>query len=232
MVDYTPWDRLLQTYVNDRGRVNYARWQQESASELGQWLASVSHTDLQCLERDAAIAFLLNLYNALTIQQVLQRYPIDSIRPKILGIPNWLAFLRFFNRKFYTLNEQPLSLNGIEHDILRSQFAEPRIHFALVCASVGCPWLRPGAYWPDQLEQQLDGDVRQFVHNPEKVRYDAEAGVLYCSKIFKWYAEDFLKEAYSIAAYINRYRPDSPVPENAPLQHLPYSWQLNQRTSS
>jgi len=232
MVDWTPWNRLLQEYVNDRGRVDYARWQREAASELDQWLASVSHTDLQSLERATAIAFLLNLYNALTIQQVLQRYPIDSIRPQILGIPNWLAFLRFFNRKNYLLNGQKVSLNGLEHDRLRSQFDEPRIHFTLVCASVGCPWLRPGAYWPDQLDAQLDEDARQFIHNPDKVRYDAESGVLYCSKIFKWYAEDFLQEAYTIAAYINRYRPDAPVPEAAPIKYLPYSWQLNQRTSS
>lgn len=232
MVDLTPWDRLLQQYVNDRGRVDYLRWQQEAAQELDQWLTAVSSTEIQNLERAVAIAFLINLYNALTIQQVLQHYPLDSIRPKILGIPNWLAFLRFFNQKIYTLGEQAVSLNGLEHDILRSRFAEPRIHFALVCASVGCPWLRPEAYRPDQLDQQLDEDARQFIQNPEKVRYDAAAGVLYCSKIFKWYAEDFLKEAAAIATYLNRYRPDAPIPADADIQYLPYSWQLNQRTSS
>ena len=232
MVDWTPWDRWLQEYVNDQGRVDYARWQQQSTADLDQWLAAVSETAVAELEPEAAIAFWINLYNALTIQQVLHRYPLDSIRPQILGIPNWLAFLRFFNRKIYTLRGQQLSLNNLEHDRLRSQFNEPRIHFALVCASVGCPWLRPEAYWPDQLHQQLDADAHQFIQNPEKVRYDAATNVLYCSKIFKWYDADFLAEADAIAAYINRYRPEQPVPVDATIEYLPYSWRLNQRTSS
>lgn len=233
MVDWTPWDRWLQEYVNDQGQVDYASWQRQSAPELEQWLSSVSPTEVAQLERAAAIAFLINLYNALTIQQVLQRYPIDSIRPKLLGIiPNWPAFLRFFNQKIYPLQGQPVSLNGIEHGLLRSRYAEPRVHFTLVCASVGCPWLRPGAYWPDQLNQQLDAAARQFIHNPEKVRYDAAANVLYCSKIFKWYAEDWCQEADTIIDYINRYRPAAPLPADAAIAYLPYSWQLNQRTSS
>lgn len=232
MVDWTPWDRWLQEYVNDQGQVDYASWQRQSASALEEWLSSVSHTRVDPLEQAAAIAFLINLYNALTIQQVLQRYPLDSIRPHILGIPNWFAFLHFFNPKIYPLQGQPVSLNGLEHGLLRSRYSEPRIHFTLVCASVGCPWLRPGAYWPNQLTQQLDAAARQFIHNPEKVRYDAAANVLYCSKIFQWYAEDFLQEADTIAAYINRYRLDAPIPAEAAIEYLPYSWQLNQRTSS
>lgn len=223
---------MLQEYVNDQGQVDYARWQQESAQKLDQWLASVQKTNLQALDRESAIALLLNLYNALTIQQVLQQYPIRSIRPTILGIPNWLAFWWFFSKKVYTLNGQSLSLNAIEHNILRSRFQESRIHFALVCASVGCPLLRAEAYFPGRLIQQLDDDAQRFINDPDKVRYDAASQTLRCSKIFKWYQPDFLAAAGSIVTYINRYYAGGKLPSKTPIAYLPYSWSLNQRTSS
>lgn len=237
MIDFIPWDRMLQEYVDDQGRVDYARWQQTSAAELDQWLDSLSAIDLQTLGRDSAIAFLLNLYNALTIRQVLRQYPIGSIRPSILGIPNWLAFLRFFSKEIYTLNGRRLSLDGIEHGILRSQFPEPRIHFALVCASIGCPLLRSGAYFPDMLPLQLEEDAHRFINNPDKVRYKPGSQILYCSKIFKWYEADFLTITDSIAGYVNLYRTGIKPPPSTTLAYLPYSWALNdqrsdQRTSS
>jgi hypothetical protein len=232
MIDFTPWDRMLQKYVNDQGRVDYACWQQESAQELDQWLVSVHRINLQALDQDNAIAFLINLYNALTIQQVLQKYPLLSIRPKLLGIPNWLAFLRFFTKKIYTLNGQSLSLNAIEHVILRQQFQEPRIHFALVCASIGCPLMRPGAYVPDRLTLQLEEDAYRFINNPDKVCYEADHQILYCSKIFKWYEADFLTGANSIVAYINRYRTGIKPAKTVKVAYLPYNWNLNQRMSS
>jgi len=231
MVDFSPWDHLLQKYVDDQGRVDYKRWQQGAITELDQWLMSVKQVDLTMLNREGAIAFLINLYNALTIQQVLQNYPIQSIRPTFLGIPNWLAFLRFFTRKIYILNGQSLSLNAIEHNILRKKFKEPRIHFALVCASMGCPLLRSGAYGPDSLDSQLNEDAYRFINNPDKVRYEAKEQILYCSKIFKWYKADFLTDADSIADYVSRYHAEVSLPKNTKIAYLPYSWNLNQRTS-
>jgi Protein of unknown function, DUF547 len=232
MFDFTLWDNMLREYVNDRGRVDYARWQQASARELDRWLVDVRQTELQALDRDGAIAFLVNLYNALTVQQVLRNYPIPSIRPKVLGIPNWLALLWFFARKRYTLKGQSLSLNTIEHNILRQQFQDPRIHFALVCASIGCPLLRSGAYVPDTVSRQLEEEACRFVNNPDKVRYDPTSQTLYCSKIFKWYRADFLTVVGSIPAYINLYRTGVKLPEMVEIVYLPYSWDLNQRTSS
>jgi hypothetical protein len=230
--DFTPWNDMLQTYVDDEGQVNYAGWQRESARDLDQWLADVCPTHLEALARETAIAFLINLYNALTIQQVLQTYPIQSIRPTILGIPNWLAFLRFFTRPIYHLNGRSLSLNALEHGILRRKFSEPRIHFALVCASIGCPLLRAEAYWPDRLTAQLEEDAYRFIDNPSKVHYDTTSQTLYCSKIFKWYKADFLTVADSVAAYIYRYQTEIEMPSSVTIAYLPYSWELNQRTSS
>ncbi|MEA5466594.1 DUF547 domain-containing protein [Leptothoe sp. PORK10 BA2] len=229
---FSSWDKLLQTYVDDQGRVAYDRWQQASLPELEQWLMDMGSVDLQQLSKEQAIATLLNLYNALTIRQVLQQYPIASIRPRVLGVPNWPAFLRFFTKTVYSLNGQSVSLNNIEHDILRQRFLDPRIHFALVCASIGCPWLRAEAYLPDKLTEQLDGDCDRFINNPDKVRYDAASQTLYCSKIFKWYKADFLTAAESIVEYCDRYYTAAQIPASAVVVYLPYSWELNQRTSA
>jgi len=223
---------MLEKYVDDQGLVHYALWQKESAKELDQWLMSVNQTSWDGLERDHAIAFLINLYNALTIQQVLQRYPIHSIRPPFLGLPNWLGFLQFFTREIYRLKGRSLSLNVIEHNILRKKFNEPRIHFALVCASIGCPLLRSTAYLPDKLSNQLEEDAHRFINNPSKVRYETGSNTLYCSKIFKWYSADFLTQSDSIIDYISQYHTNPELSDSIKVVYLPYSWDLNQRTSS
>ncbi len=240
MMDLNPWNEWLHRYVDDRGRVDYAAWKQQAEKPLQQWLQAVAReVEGQAggmiakgdrVSTDTQLAFWLNLYNALTIAQVLQQYPIESIQPKILGVPNWLAFWRFFTRSIYSLKGQNLSLNAIEHGILRTQFTEPRIHFALVCASLGCPLLRREAYFPAQVQAQLAADATRFINNPEKVRYDAQTNVLYCSKIFKWYEKDFLKVATSMPVYIQTYLSDqSSLNDQTPIQYLPYSWQLNQQ---
>ncbi|MGB3296073.1 MAG: DUF547 domain-containing protein [Phormidesmis sp.] len=230
MIEFAPLDQMLQEYVED-GRVDYGRWQQDSA-RLDRWLASVQAVSLEKLDRETAIALLLNLYNALVIQQVLQKYPIDSIRPQILGVPNWISFLLFFKKRLFTLDGDALSLDGIEKGILRSRYDEPRIHFALVCASQGCPLLRAEAYWPDRLSSQLEEDAARFINNPDKVHYDAAGRTLYLSKIFKWYQRDFLTQADSIADYIQPYLKGTQLPADIRFVYKPYSWQLNQRTSS
>lgn len=229
--DFAPWDRLLQRYVDGEGRVNYQGWQAEALPALRQWLQQLSPIDPRTLPLQQQLALWLNLYNALVILQVLQRYPIRSIRPEILGIPNWIGFFRFFQRSVYTLNDQPYSLNTIEHAILRQQFNEPRVHFALVCAAIGCPLLRPQAYFPDTVQTQLEDDAKRFIGNPAKVRYDAPTQTLYCSKIFKWYGEDFREAAGSIPAYIAPYLGIA-LTDAPRLRYLEYDWRLNQRTSS
>ena len=111
---------------------------------------------------------------------------------------------------------------------MRQDFAEPRIHFALVCAAVGCPILRRGAYFPDSVRTQLEADANRFIHNPDKVRCDAEKKTLYLSKIFKWYGEDFVKAAGSVAGYVGGYLgADVAVGDKWAIVFLPYDWNLN-----
>ena len=228
-IDFTIWDELLQRYVDDLGRVNYRRWKAEGADVLRVWLESLADVDLaDGTDADARLALWLNAYNAIAISQVLEVYPIASIRPKVLGIPNWLSFLDFFTRSNSIIGGKKYSLNQIEHAILRPEFAEPRIHFALVCASVGCPLLRRGAYFPESVRTQLEADASRFIHNPDKVRYDAQKKTLYLSKIFKWYEEDFVKAAGSVAEYVGGYLgPEAAVGDGWAIVFLPYDWNLN-----
>ena len=228
-IDFRIWDELLQRYVDDLGRVNYRRWKAEGADVLRVWLESLADVDLaDFTDADARLALWLNAYNAIAISQVLEVYPIASIRPKVLGIPNWLSFLDFFTRSNTIIGGKKYSLNQIEHAILRPEFAEPRIHFALVCAAVGCPLLRRGAYFPESVRTQLEADASRFIHNPDKVRYDAQKKTLYLSKIFKWYEEDFVKAAGSVADYVGGYLgPEAAVGDGWAIVFLPYDWNLN-----
>ena len=231
MIDFAVWDSLLRQYVDQQGRVDYQAWSQQPKT-LMNWLAGLEPLDLKPDLTDEQLALWINLYNAFTISTILERYPIASIRPVVLGIPNWFAFLRFFQRRAYRFSNQTYSLAQIENKILRDRWHDPRIHFAIVCASIGCPLLRNAAYTSDLVEHQLEDDAHRFINNLDKVRYDAQTETLYCSKIFKWYRQDFLQVAGSIPDYICIYRPDLPLTAATAIAYLDYDWSLNQRTSS
>ncbi|BCL37985.1 DUF547 domain-containing protein [Nostoc sp. MS1] len=230
MIDFEIWDQLLRQYVDAQGRVNYQAWKTEQPHALNQWLQHYQNRQIESnLNNLEQLALWINLYNAFTISTILERYPLDSILPRFLGIPNWLGFLWFFQRKAYYIFGEHYSLGQIEHQILRDKLQEPRIHFAIVCASVGCPLLRAGAYFPKQVIQQLDEDASRFINNPEKVRYDFSTQTLYCNKIIKWYRQDFLKVAPSLPEYIATYlKIDVNLISTTPIFYLNYDWSLNQ----
>jgi hypothetical protein len=235
MIDFTVWDSLLQQYVDELGRVDYHAWKTQQPETLANWLSTLESLEdiTPELTRNQQLALWINLYNAFTISTILERYPLASIRPVVIGIPNWIAFLWFFQRRVYRFSNQTYSLSQIENQKLRSQLQEPRIHFALVCASIGCPLLRNEAYVPEKVIEQLESDAERFINNPEKVRYDAQTQTLYCSKIFKWYRQDFLKVADSIPDYIRSYlKPNAPLNASTSISYLDYDWSLNQRISS
>ncbi|MEX1317750.1 MAG: DUF547 domain-containing protein [Synechococcaceae cyanobacterium] len=213
--------------------MDYAAWKADDAELLAGWLSQQSaHTE----GRQDALAHWINLYNAFTIQAVLQRHPIASILPRLLGMPNWPGLLRFFSQRRHRLGARMVSLGEIEHRILRP-LGDPRVHFAIVCASIGCPLLRNEAYRPERVEEQLEDDARRFIGNPAKVRYDVATNVLHCSPIFRWYRADFEAVAPSLAAYIlprlttghGAGLSESSQPEPR-LRFLPYDWNLNQQS--
>lgn len=233
MLNFQPWDELLQQYVDEQGLVNYQQMQKQSATKLTNWLEELSQVNPESLDIKEQLAFWLNLYNALVVEQILKSYPIKSILPNLFGVPNWLAFFKFFSRPVYKINQQPYSLNNIEHDTIRQKYNDPRIHFALVCAAIGCPLLRNQAYNSDRLETQLEEDAQRFINNPYKVFYDQQQQILYCSQIFKWYKKDFLKVSPSLKKYIQTYlSPPIAISEQTTVKYLNYDWHLNQRISS
>jgi hypothetical protein len=229
MIDFTIWDQLLRQYVDAQGRVNYQVWKTEQPHTLTEWLQSYQNCHIESNSNNLEeLALWINLYNAFTISTILERYPLDSILPRFLGIPNWLGFLWFFQRKTYYIFGEHYSLGQIEHQILRKKLQEPRIHFAIVCASIGCPLLRAGAYFPEKIMQQLDEDANRFINNSEKVRYEFSTQTLYCSKIFKWYRQDFIKVSPSLPEYIATYlKIDANLNATTPISYLDYDWSLN-----
>ena len=181
-VDNSLYERLLKQYVN-QGVVDYRGIKNEEAT-LDQYLKVLENTDPRKLSRSEQFAFYVNAYNAWTIKLILSAYPgLKSI--KELG-----SFLSTpWKKKIARIDGEVLTLDAIEHDILRKQFKDPRVHFAVNCASQGCPPLRPEPYQGNILNRQLEEMTAAFLNDPSRNYLDGNT--LYVSSIFKWFAEDF-----------------------------------------
>lgn len=227
---HAAFDVLVRAFVRD-GEVDY-RCVQTHEAELDGYLATLGRTDPGTLSRDEALALWINAYNAFTIKLILSRYPrIESIK----DIP------RRWVRQDWIVGGRRYSLNDIEHEILRKQFVEPRIHFAIVCASASCPKLASQAFVAGRLDEQLNRAARAFVTDSIRgVRVEVERwgtgegrGRVYLSSIFKWFREDFEARAASLLGFIMPYLSptDRAVLErhrnDVSIRFLPYDWSLN-----
>jgi hypothetical protein len=229
--EHAAWTSLLRRYVSD-GLVDYAALKR-GRPELDGYLRSlesVERSELEAWPRADQLAFWINAYNAYTVRLVLDHYPLRSIRS--------IGFLpgSAFKRKFIPLDRVAggkLSLDDIEHRILRERFHEPRIHFAIVCASRSCPVLRDEAYRGRDLDAQLDDAARAFLRDPARNRYDPASRTLSLSSIFKWFRDDFEAAAGTLAGYVALYA-DEPTAEalrcgSVRVEFLDYDWSLNGR---
>ncbi|MCB1057077.1 MAG: DUF547 domain-containing protein [Acidobacteria bacterium] len=218
-VDLAPWERVLEKAAVDGG-VDYAALAKSSA-DLDAFVASLATAEPAVLEHDGQVAFWINAYNALVIRSVLDRYPdVESVL-KIEG---------FFDKELHRVAGEDLTLNQVEGKA--RALGDPRVHFALVCASIGCPDLSGEAYRREALEEQLARQTRDYLANPDKgLRYEAGETVLYLSMIFDWYAEDFGGDAF---AWIVPHLPQSLAAEirakGPELRFLDYDWGLNDRS--
>jgi hypothetical protein len=199
-------------------------------------LSAVSASAFAAFGKPQQMAFLINAYNAFTVSLILTRYP-DLKSIKDLGS----LFSSPWKPKFIALLGTQMSLDNIEHDTLRApgRFDDPRVHFAVNCASIGCPMLREEAFVADRLEAQLDEQARRFMGDRTRNRYDAASGKLQLSKIFDWYGDDFKKGHQGIAslpAFAARYADllaDTPAgrdkvrAQQAGVEFLDYDWRLN-----
>jgi hypothetical protein len=189
------WDRLLQKHViwianGTASQVDYTGFQQDrqSLNRYLESLSALSRSEFEQWNRQQRLAFLINAYNAFTIERILSKYPeLKSI--KDLGS----LFKSPWKQKFFTLFGEQRHLDYIEHELIRAPgvYDEPRIHIALVCASIGCPALRDEAYTADQLDAQLEDGMRRFFSDRSRNRYNPDSGKLEVSKIFDWYTDDF-----------------------------------------
>jgi len=229
--EHAAWTNLLRRYVS-HGLVDYAALKR-GRSELDGYLSSLEsleRSDLEAWPRADQLAFWINAYNAYTVRLVLDHYPLRSIRS--------IGFLpgSAFKRKFIPLERVAagkLSLDDIEHRILREQFHEPRIHFAIVCASRSCPVLRDEAYRGRDLDAQLDEAARAFLRDPARNRYDPASRTLSLSSIFKWFRGDFEAAAGTLPAFVARYADESTAEalrrSGVHVEFLEYDWSLNER---
>jgi len=209
---HDPFDRILRKHVDSEGRVAYRDLAKESGSSLRTYLEALADADPEGLDRREQIAFWINAYNAAVIGGVLQGYDAEGV----------IARKRFFSWYSFRVAGAERTLEEIEHEILRKRFAEPRIHFALVCASASCPVLRREAYRGADLDAQLDDQARRFLGDPARNRLGA--GQLAISRIFDWFRQDFEEAAGSVREFIRRYRE---VPGDAEITYLEYEWTLN-----
>ena len=209
------WDKLLRKHVSPDGWVDYTGFSSDRQTLEGYLKLLGDHPPSEQWSRQARLAYYINLYNAATVLLILEHYPLESIRD----------ISRPWGKKWIQIGDQRYSLGDIEHGILR-KMGEPRIHFAINCASVSCPRLLPRAFTEASLESQLEGAAKEFVNDPS--RNDLSRDQARLSKIFKWYRKDFRSADTSLIDYLNRYLPD-PLPADTRVLYLPYDWSLNEK---
>jgi hypothetical protein len=229
-IDHAIWDDFLSRYLR-RGtdgimRVRYGQVSPADRRSLAAYLDALAATPIDKFDRPEQLAFWINLYNALTLRTVLDHYPSSSIRD--IDISPGLFEDGPWSKKLIAVEGEPLSLDDIEHRIIRPIWRDPRLHYALNCAALGCPDLQPSSFKAPILEVQLDAAARAYVNHPRGVRI--AGGDLVVSSIYVWYAADFGGGDVSIIAHLRRYA-DAPL-DRALKGHLEidddsYDWALN-----
>ena len=201
-VDHSAWNSFLGSYVSAGSdgvnRVNYAAAKAAQGS-LKSYIASLTAIDPTSLTRDAAMAYWINLYNAATVDVILDNYPVASIR----DIGGGLFSSGPWDDDVVTVNGRALSLNDIEHGILRPIWNDPRIHYAVNCASIGCPNLRTSAFTAASLAGDLDQAARDYITHPRGAQMTSNGLVV--SSIFEWYQVDFGGNDAGVIAHLAQY---------------------------
>ena len=224
-LDHAAWDALLKKYVDDQGLVNYKGLQQDSAS-LNSYLKTLGdNLPAKQAPADEKLAYWLNAYNAFTVQRIIRAYPVKSI--KDLG-GDKIFVNTVWDQDFIPLGGKRYTLNDIEHRVIRKQFDENRIHYALVCAAMSCPRLRNEAYVGARVRDQLADQGRDFINNPKKNDL-TPASKPTLSAIYSFYPKDFEKNgSTSIQNAVNRYA-NQKIDPNATLSYKEYDWSLNEQ---
>ncbi len=234
-IDHQAWNGILTKYVDKDGGVDYRglHASAQDRNKLRTYLNQLSTADPKAAASKAGqLAFWINAYNAVTVEGILQKYPTTSIRnhtAKVAGYNIW------HDLKLH-VGGTPYSLDSIEHKVLR-KMNEPRIHFAIVCASIGCPRLLNEAYVPAKVEQQLETNAKDFFSRSQNFRHDPSGRRFYVSAILDWFGGDFGADQAAQLSRISAWLPTATAQQAArqnavSLETLEYNWQLNERKSS
>ena len=230
VLDHTAWNRFLAAYVagDQEGvnRVAYGRVSARDRAILESYIQGLQAVPVSRLNRAEQLAFWINLYNAATVRVILDRYPVESIRdirisPGLFSVGPW-------GRKLVTVEGEELSLDDIEHRILRPIWRDPRIHYAVNCAAVGCPNLATTAYTGAQVDDMLTAAARAYINSPRGARLEPEGLVV--SSIYDWYEEDFGGSGAGVLDHLREYAAPTLARRLEGVRRIAgyrYDWSLN-----
>ncbi len=240
--NYDDYAEVLKKYVNDQGFVNYKAFKKDRGplDRFVQQMARLQLADFEKWSNDEKLVFWMNAYNALTLKAILDHYPVKSI--KDIGS----VFQNVWKKLKFTVMGKTTTFFEIEHEILRKQFNEPRIHMAINCASIGCPPLKNEPFTTENLKAQLDDQTKRFLNNSKQFRLDKTKNTIYLSSILKWFEADFLKRygarpifkghkpaqqavLYFISSYLEKSQQQELTRANSKIEYLTYNWGLNEQ---
>jgi len=213
---HAEFNKILNKHVFE-GAVDYAslKYNRFQLDAYLTTLAGVDKVTFYSWSRDAQLAYVINLYNAATLQLIINNYPVKSI--KNIGS----IFKGPWDQPVVMLFGKKITLNNLEHDIIRKEYNEPRIHMVLVCAAKGCPPLRSEAYVAERLNEQLNYQSKLYLTSSKGIRIDKDKGRVYLSAIFKWYGNDFP----SVSAFVEKHSGKSLA--GLDVRWIDYDWSLN-----
>lgn len=221
-IDHRAWTVFLDAYLVETpdgvNRVRYGAVTPADTENLDQYINSLAAISPAAYAPDVQLAYWINLYNAATIRLILTHYPLSSIQD--IDDP--------WDQPVATVDGRALTLNDIEHGIIRPVFQDNRIHYAVNCASIGCPNLAPQAFTGARLDTMLDAAARAYISHPRGVRTKGRKAVL--SKIFGWYQEDFGDNRTEVLAHLRQYADDDAAAALAAVRRITgynYDWSLN-----
>jgi hypothetical protein len=212
------YNRLLGKYVT-AGGVKYAEWKTSAADmqAIQAVVDGIAKENVSAMEKKAQLAFYINAYNAWILHEALEKYPTKSVKD---------ALFTFFTGKRITVAGQQMSFNALEKETIRSKFNDPRVHFALNCASRSCPPLSRQAFTAGNLDAQFESLAKGYVNSDRGVKFNAAAKSAELSKIFDWYKDDFKADGGALA-FINKRR-STQIPADAKISYQDYDWGLNE----
>ena len=224
--DHSKFDQALKKYVDDKGLVDYNSIAKDSG--FSEYVQSLQTARVEELSRDGQLAFWINAYNAVTIDKVIKKKPKKSVRETF--VPGVWTGTKFFTSRKHIVAGKRLSQDDIEHEILRKQFNDPRIHFAIICASMGCPQLPRIAYTEENVQTRLEEETRKYLNSPRGTRIDRAENTLHVSKLFDWFGSDFINKSGSVLAFMQPYLHEEVrlfLERDPMISYLEYDWALN-----